>query len=228
LCSRQEAGEQHELVSAPLVASLRGSCTSRTPRDQAPRGPYPAPRVRSTAAPVLQRSPAIRLPPVRSRQQARAMQRAVDRKARATSRPDALRQLLLCGLCGRRLQGPWNEGRASTARPGDLAAAFEIAMGLSEAHGSLRCESSCPGDVVFLAAIGCAPTSTDSGLHTRLPVTAHVGHRPPNGSASLRAGRRPMRKRPLTREEARSALATGEVHVIGAGGRWFTLVDVPP
>jgi hypothetical protein len=41
--------------------------TSRTPRDQAPRGPYPAPRVRSTAAPVSQRSPAIRLPPGRSR-----------------------------------------------------------------------------------------------------------------------------------------------------------------
>jgi hypothetical protein len=39
-------------------------------------------------------------------------QRAVDRKARATGRPYALRRLIVCGLCGRRMQGSWIAGRA--------------------------------------------------------------------------------------------------------------------
>ncbi|MBD0323989.1 MAG: recombinase family protein, partial [Aldersonia sp.] len=48
-----------------------------------------------------------------AQQHARAgTQRAVQRKARATGRPYALRRLLLCGLCGRRMQGSWNEGHA--------------------------------------------------------------------------------------------------------------------
>jgi hypothetical protein len=47
-----------------------------------------------------------------AQQHARAgTQRAVDRKPRATGRPYA-RALLLCDMCGRRMQGSWNEGRA--------------------------------------------------------------------------------------------------------------------
>jgi hypothetical protein len=39
-------------------------------------------------------------------------QRAVDRKPRATGRTYALRRLIVCGLCGRRMQGSWIAGRA--------------------------------------------------------------------------------------------------------------------
>lgn len=40
-------------------------------------------------------------------------QRAVSvRKPRATPRPHALRSLIFCGICNRRMQGTWNNGRA--------------------------------------------------------------------------------------------------------------------
>src|SRR5918996_6264436 len=53
LGSRQEASDRLELVSASLIASLRGSCTCRTPSSSsAHTGPYLGPRVRSTATPV--------------------------------------------------------------------------------------------------------------------------------------------------------------------------------
>lgn len=38
--------------------------------------------------------------------------RQVDRKPRTTARPYVLRGLLFCGLCQRRMQGTWNNGRA--------------------------------------------------------------------------------------------------------------------
>lgn len=46
------------------------------------------------------------------RQNRAGRQRAVDRMPRATRRPYALRKLLTCGLCGRKMQGSWNGGRA--------------------------------------------------------------------------------------------------------------------
>jgi hypothetical protein len=46
------------------------------------------------------------------RQNRAGRQRAVDRKPRTTRRPYALRRLLTCGLCGRKMQGSWNGGRA--------------------------------------------------------------------------------------------------------------------
>ena len=48
-----------------------------------------------------------------AQQQARTgKQRAAERKPHATHRQYALRRLLVGGLCGRRMQGSWNEGRA--------------------------------------------------------------------------------------------------------------------
>jgi hypothetical protein len=46
------------------------------------------------------------------RQNRAGRQRAVDRKPRTTRRPYALRRLLTCGLCGRKMQGSCNGGRA--------------------------------------------------------------------------------------------------------------------
>jgi hypothetical protein len=99
-------------------------------------------------------------------------QRAVDRKPRATGRPYALRRLISCGLCGRRMQGPWIAGRARyrCSYPNEYGLANQI---LHPRNIYVREDAILPQLDAWLAGLFDRPTSTPPPPHSPPQTRRH-------------------------------------------------------